>query len=469
MALKISRILHAGYIFEHAGVSVCFDPIFKSPFSSNCFAYPPASFDERAIKTLCFNAIFISHFHEDHCSLESLDLLPRSTPIYFYCVRDEIFEMIRRLGFQVFRLEVDIPVIVGKTSVIDRLNEAHNGRMDVGHSDDIVVTPRRALDSAVDSLFQIQAGGMNILNVVDSVIDDGTLNTLARESWDMVLWPFQNMRETDVLSPSRADFTSTVEVDPELMAQLIRLNPRFIVPSSCQFIHESWSWYNHAMFPVTYARFELETKHFLPESKVVRMDPGTSVELSAESLDFSQSMTWVKPSGNQDVDYEYNPMVPSMSDVAMNFRALSESENLRIQQFCEVEIVQRLNKLPPPADTYFLKSRQWQLSLYDHHGLRTDFFYKLNCETIERAKELFDRPTWLTEIPSAKLYAALENGESLTSMYMRINDMRFDSKTEVELDLVDILDDPLVRSLFNDRFASYQASELKRILADGRT
>jgi hypothetical protein len=40
---------------------------------------------------------------------------------------------------------------------------------------------------------------------------------------------------------------------------------------------------------------------------------------------------------------------------------------------------------------------------------------------------------WTTEIPAAKLYAALELGESLTSMYMRINDTVFDADTERDL------------------------------------
>ena len=62
-------------------------------------------------------------------------------------------------------------------------------------------------------------------------------------------------------------------------------------------------------------------------------------------------------------------------------------------------------------------------------------------------------------------YAALELGESLTSMYMRINDMVFDPDTERELEEVDVVDDPLIRCLFSDTFGAYQAAQLRRLLA----
>ena len=71
--------------------------------------------------------------------------------------------------------------------------------------------------------------------------------------------------------------------------------------------------------------------------------------------------------------------------------------------------------------------------------------------------------SWVTEIPAAKLYAALELGESLTSMYMRINDLRFDDATEAELATAELVDDPLIRCLFNDAFGAYQAAQLRRL------
>ena len=139
MKLTISRILHAGYLFEHGATRIVFDPIFESPFSVNCHAFPAVAFDRAAIAELELAAIFISHFHDDHCSFESLALLRRDTPLYVYCAFEELFVMLRALGFsRVFALELDVPVTVGGFEV----------------------TPRRALDPGVDSLFQIRAGGL---------------------------------------------------------------------------------------------------------------------------------------------------------------------------------------------------------------------------------------------------------------------------------------------------------------------
>ena len=145
MKLKISRILHAGYVFEFEKTQIAFDPIFENPFSHNCYAFPSVQFDLDQIKQLRFDAIFISHFHDDHCSMESLVHLHRDTPIYMYCLHDEMFELIQRLGFRkVHSLRLDQSVVIGGIEVI----------------------PRRALDVDVDSLFQIKAGEMNVLNVL---------------------------------------------------------------------------------------------------------------------------------------------------------------------------------------------------------------------------------------------------------------------------------------------------------------
>jgi hypothetical protein len=71
-------------------------------------------------------------------------------------------------------------------------------------------------------------------------------------------------------------------------------------------------------------------------------------------------------------------------------------------------------------------------------------------------------PGWLTEVAACKVYAALEKGESLTSMYVRINDAVFDAGSEADLVEADIVDDPLIRCLFDERVGAYQAAQLAR-------
>jgi len=444
-ALTISRILHAGYVVECDGTRIAFDTIFENPFSRNCHAFPDVRFDVEQIRRQHFDAVFISHFHDDHCSLESLDLLDRATPLHIYCIFDELFDMVRQLGFtQVQRLQLNVPVDVGPFQVV----------------------PREAMDADVDSMFQVRAAGMNVLNVVDSWIDDGTLAQLVREGpWDMVLWPFQTMRELEVLAPSRAA-SAPPALPEEWIGQLQALQPRYVVPSSCQFLQEPWSWYNRAFFPISYAQFAREVQEALPAAQIVRLDPSASVLLDATSLRPAAPLAWVVPVGGSDVDYAYegNAQPPRTADISANFEGLTAPQLARVLDYCRVGLPEKYGAVEA-SSSYFDQPRIWQLSLYGPAGEVTQFRYRLQPggpATIDDS----DAPTgWTTEIPAAKLYAALAEGESLTSMYMRINDAVFDEEIEHDLAEADVVDDPLIRCLFSDTFGAYQAAQLRRLLA----
>lgn len=445
--LTISRILHAGYVFECEGSRIAFDTIFENPFSRNCHAFPDLRFDVEAIRRQRFDAVFISHFHDDHCSLESLDLLERSTPLYIYCLFDALFDMVRQLGFtQVHALALDHAVEVGPFSV----------------------TPREAMDAEVDSMFQVRAGGMNVLNVVDSWIDDDTLGKLVQQGpWDMVLWPFQTMRELEVLAPSR-HAAAPPGLPEEWITQLQALAPRFVVPSSCQFLQEPWSWYNRAFFPISYAQFGREVGAALPAARIVRLDPGVSVRLDAAGLQPAPPLPWVIPVGDQDVDYAYqgNAAPPSTAEIARRFAPLAPAQQARVLDYCRLDLPARYGEVEA-GSAYFDRPRVWRLAVHDHAGGVMRFTYRLDQDgAVAVAVDDDAGPLgWTTEIPAAKLYAALELGESLTSMYMRINDTVFDAATEAALQDADVIDDPLIRCLFSDTFGAYQAAQLRRLLA----
>lgn len=448
MPLHISRILHAGYVFDCDATRIVFDPIFEQPFSRNCHAFPPVRFAHEQIRAVHFDAVYISHFHDDHCSFESLDLIDRATPIYLYCVFEEMFALLSELGFiHVHALALDTPVQIGP----------------------FTVTPRIAMDEDVDTLFQIAAEGMQVLNVVDSWIDPETIPALAALGpWDMVLWPFQTMREIEVLSPSRA--TPAPDAIPaEWLTQLGALNPRFIVPSSCQFLQEPWSWYNQAFFPISYAQFQREVEAALPAARVVRMNPAVSFRLDASGITPAAPLPWVLPDGPQDVDYAYDPTaaVPPTRAIACQFAALSDAQSAQVAAYCSSGLVARYRDMELPEDSYFAQPRVWRLAVFDHAGMELRYHYRVAGDTIEAIADTVAVDDaalgWCTEIPAAKLYAALALGESLTSMYMRINDQRFDAATEAALADAELVDDPLIRCLFNDAFGAYQAAQLRRL------
>lgn len=441
-SLKVSRILHAGYVFECEETKIAFDPIFENPFSRNCHAFPSVRFDTEQIKTEKFDAVFISHYHDDHCSLDSLHLLDRRTPVYIYCVFEEMFDMIQRLGFQsVHRLQIDEPVRMGAMEII----------------------PRRALDADVDSIFQIKAAGLNVLNVVDSWIDPETLSLLQNQKpWDLVLWPFQTMREIEVIAPRQAMKASGF-LPQEWIEQLQVLSPRILVPSSCQFQMESWSWYNRAFFPISYRQFQEQVQTILSETEILRINPGVSFRLTADSLEMSQALSWIVPIEKQDVDYVYDPDIkpPPTAEIAKRFVPLTNEQTERVLEYCGRGLLEKYKVMDPPLDEYFDQPRLWRLSVYDHQGDATHFHYRVEGSKIEPAS-VGDLPlAWTTEVSIAKLYAALELGEALTSMYLRINDTDFAPQIEKQIQDVDIVEDPLIRCLFNGVFGAYQAAQLR--------
>lgn len=435
MSLKVSRILHAGYLLECDDFKIAFDPLFENPFSHNCYAYPAVEFTTAAIQDLKLDAVFISHYHDDHFSMESLNLLHRDTPIYMYSVFEELIELIKDLGFKtVHSIELLRPVKLGPFEIL----------------------PLEALDADVDSIYHIKAQGKNILNVVDSWIGPRTMPRLLSIPWDLVLWPMQSMREIEVISPASAAPISeeTLQIPSELLEQLTQLKPRALIPSACQFKFEEMSWYNHAFFPITYKQFEKQVSNALPKTQILRLNPGQSLQFTESDLIRGEALPWILPQEDQNGDYEFKPELvpPSMSIIAKQLPGLDLEQKKRVQSFCESEIIQRFDGLSVSEDSAFLFPQTWRLLIYGKNGLSTPYQYHIHHNTMTKAS-LSDAPTWTTEISESKIFGALEEGESLTSIYIRVTNPK-DS---------DPLEDPLIRSLYEGIIGGYQKAQLKKM------
>ncbi|WP_413582840.1 MBL fold metallo-hydrolase [Bdellovibrio sp. HCB288] len=434
MAVRISRIFHAGYVFESGGVRIAFDPIFENPFSRNCFSFPEIEFDLAAVRQLRFDAVFVSHFHDDHCSFDSLKLLNRATPIYMFCVHEEMFSWIRELGFKnVHSLVLNSSVSIGDFEVISR----------------------PALDVDVDSLFQIRVQGLNILNVVDSWIDEDTFANLVNQGpWDLVMWPFQMMRELEVLEPYKA-VPADRKLPEEWLTQLKILNPKNIIPSSCQFRMEEWSWYNHAFFPISYADFHSQVISVLPAANIINLTPASGVLLGKDGVQTCESLPWIKVLGNPKADYQYVPDLkpPSTASIAGHFAKLSDSQIKQVNDYCDKGILEKFLEIGPSADTFFNKRRIWKLSVFSKEGVETVRCYELSDDQMKPIPASGVTPDWCTEVTDAKLHSALNTGESLSSLYIRV----------VKDSDIDAVEDPLIRCLFSAEFGSYQKAQLARI------
>ena len=465
MPLQMHRILHAGYLLECEGTRLLFDPVFETPFSVNCHPWPPVRFDAARIRDLQVDAVFISHYHDDHCSLASLDLLPRDTPIHLYCHDTALHDLIRALGFRsVHALHTDIAVTTGP----------------------FITTPVRALEEEVDCLLRIQVEGLNILNVVDAWIDDDTLDVLeAQGPWDLVIWPFQTLRECAVLCPSRS-IAHDGSLPPEWLDQLSRLQPAAVIPGACQFIHEPWSWWRHAYFPVSKARFMREIQEILPSACLLDMTPGAGVMLDKQGIESVDALPWVIPDGPQLVDYHYDPdaPVPSTAAIAARMHALNKEARLRLLDWCRETLPLRFAALACGED-WFDTPRHWYLLLWHADGSADVLRYLIvaqaltfvshqawpACEPpdanspITVPSPIAEEADWFTELPATRLAGAVESGETLSSLYIRINDRPMPEETERALEMLDILEDPLLRSLYEDDPFGYQRAQLTRLLS----
>lgn len=444
MDLKISRILHAGYLIEHDKFKVMFDPIFKNPFSGNCYAFPEIEFNEELISNLHLSAVIISHVHEDHFCLESLNLLSKDTEIYIYCLDPILTSYIRELGFNsVYEVSLGAVIQVGN----------------------ICITPLPALDQDVDCIFRIDIGKYIILNVVDSWIPDFLMNQIEHTKYDLVLWPFQTMREIEVLSPSR-NRAKDIDLPVELVDQLKRLQTKYIVPSSCQFRHETWSWYNEFMFPISYKFFASFVADQMLKTKLVNMLPGQTFTFQNTDLILTSEVSWIKRKGSDSVDYFYNPdvIIPNLQDFRKQFGELDATQEKRIFLFCRTELLERFKKLDPDSEPYFFKERIWKLVIVGPLQIQTYLYTVLNNQIQSTDAEFDDNEIgWVTEIMDCKLWSALESGESLTSLYIRINDRTFKDETESRLQRADFLNDPLIRILYDGNQLSYHANQMQKI------
>lgn len=448
MSVQISRILHAGYIFESQGTRLVFDPLFESPFSRNCYAFPDVEFDTDFIRKQRFSAVILSHYHDDHCSLESLDLIHRATPIYIYCLHADVLDLLRDMGFEsVHTININKPIPIGPFRV----------------------TPRRALDRDVDCVLQVQTDTLNILNVVDAWIDEDTLRLLeSQPPWDLIAWPLQTFREYDVLSPFRAQPASE-HVPEEWLTQLQRLQPRALIPSACQFRMEEWSWYNSYFFPISYKNFVRETSALLPHARIEKLSPGKSLLLTNSHIAHGPLWPGVNCL-NDDVDYHFDPQLkpPPTSMVARALNSLDPTSCAQIYNYLHSQIQTAWSKIERLPDDYFYGSRLWHLTVWESQETGRDFYFKLSANAMELLvdpPDSFAEIAWRTEIPATTLYGALARGESLISLYIRINDRPFSVHLERELEAVDLLSDPLLQCLYGpESIASYQKAQLQRLL-----
>lgn len=119
--MKITVIGHLSMLFEQGESSLLMDPLLVPTFGHDYSPmpvelYPPRSTDPKALQHA--SAVLVSHEHFDHFNLESLSLLPRSTPLLVGpTMLNCVVRAIESLGFEVCRLEFFEDYRIGELSI----------------------------------------------------------------------------------------------------------------------------------------------------------------------------------------------------------------------------------------------------------------------------------------------------------------------------------------------------------------
>lgn len=262
------------------------------------------------------------------------------------------------------------------------------------------------------------------------------------------------MREMEVIAPSIASIISeeTTQLPVEWKEQIESLSPRVIVPSSCQFKFEDWSWYNQAFFPISYKNFKTQIQNLLPQTSVIKLDPGETLELTRDECQKIQRLDWILPTGDPEADYEFNPhhKPQSLSQIAQKLPPLNSNQKNEIHYFLKNDLSIRYEGLSELED---FPPMIWKLLVYTEQGNPVSYVFKVQEQSLTASSE--EDTDWITEISEYKLYQALFHGESLTSIYIRITPTT-DS---------DLFKDPLIRALYEGIIGGYQKAQLKKILS----
>lgn len=466
--LTIHRILHAGYQIADQDHDLIFDPVLTEPFSGNCFSYPRSQFETTALKSLEISAIFISHVHEDHFCLRSLSLFNRDIPVYIFAEDPEAKDLIHKVGFPtVHLLNLEQTYQIGQFQV----------------------TPKRALDENLDCFFSIRHGDVNILNVVDAWIHPDSLPALQQQApWNLVLWPFQNMQEIEVLCPeiSNTSAEEIFDIPEELKSDLLALQPQTLIPSSCQFKFEDWSWYNHKYFPISYKSFSAQIKNLLPTTKVQRLDPGMGLSWTQKAWTKTEGLSWVKrfcgSDSDESNDYKFDrrAQIPSTDKVSQNFPKQTDQEINQVLQFIKTDMLSLLKQQKEDLHPYFQQIGVWQLRLCTCDGSAIEIQIELpSFQIIQATTSELSLPAtrskkpqpilWTTSIPFWTAFKALTESASLSSSYLRVNESLSPEQRNKLPDDISPLDDLLIRTLFAQSSLAFQKNQLNELLTCGES
>gem|GEM_PF-2478638 len=323
--LKVSRVAHAGIVVETPNVRCLMDPILKTKFMGGCLElWPKAKFRYKNLKTQGFDLLIISHEHEDHFDLPSLDLIDRAAKVVYPKGSPWVESCLKRMGFKDFH-----PLAPYEKLKYRDLS--------------IMATPSEVPFPEMGVIFKYKK--TCVWNLVDSVITRAnvkqTISRFGKPS--LVLSPFQPVIEIEIGQDALgapfpiADYRHILNV-------IKWIQPTYLIPSAFGYKNRINNWLNQRQFPMVERQFSKDVEKMSRSTRVISMRPGDGLQYTMGKWAFqSQCLKFVqasRPQRNYELNWRPDEGIPPVVSSAR----LSKAQFKRIDLFINSHFLSFLNK-----------------------------------------------------------------------------------------------------------------------------
>ena len=269
------------------GALICDPWLATVPIYGNTAVKYPFLADERVADAMAVSHIYISHHHEDHFHVPSLDLYPRDTPILI-----PAFEYVRHARAASMRRTLEQ---LGFTHV-EALESWQSITLDLGEPLRLTLIPsaQSRWHDWENSGLILECAGWTALNLNDNMVDDALLAQIKMRVGRPDAVFVQGFPSTEF--PGSFDFSTAEKIgigrqkrgNVDQADQVIRaLAPRSVTPIACDIAwHRRQDLYRNYSDKPTPSRFGplLERRGLLGETAYREMGPGDSLNLESLSV-----------------------------------------------------------------------------------------------------------------------------------------------------------------------------------------
>lgn len=278
--MRVGRIGHAGIVVSSGQTRVVMDPIFYNEFDQGTHRIdPPIRVNLRQLEKIRFDALIISHEHSDHFSPPSIDRINRDA-VVIYPKGAALLELcLRWLGFKNLR-----PLI-------------HYQNLNVGDLE-LTSTPSLVGFPEMGMVFR-NSLKKSVWNMVDCTVNASVIQGIRKRfgQVDLAFAIHQPLLES-TFAESNLSMAFPLGDYGRFLENLMKLDPKYVVPSSCGFKVLVQPWLNERDFPMTEEQFIRDILQMRPRWRASILHPGDEIDIEDDFRLKHRGLSFVRPLGN---------------------------------------------------------------------------------------------------------------------------------------------------------------------------